>query len=156
MVTERLRVLIQSQDSDLRQAQTRLETTEIKIGRLIEAVTEGLNSPYVSQSLKDLEAQATADRATIERLRALPSLATVLPHPAMLVRRALDLQEMFRHDPVAGREALRRLLGDQSVVLRPDPAGHYVAEATLFPLLPLDRESSGNLRGTGVGCAGRI
>lgn len=89
MVTERLRSLSESQDSDLRQAQTRLETTETKIGRLIEAVSEGLNSPYVTQSLKDLEAQASTDRATIERLRALPSLATLLPHPAMLVQRAL-------------------------------------------------------------------
>ena len=93
------------------EAQTRLEVTETKIGHLIEAVTEGLNSPYAAQSLKDLEAQAATDKATIERLRALPSLATVLPHPAMLVQRALDLQEMFRHDPVAGREALRPLSG---------------------------------------------
>lgn len=156
MVAERLRILSQSQDSELNQAQTRLEATEIKIGRLIEALAGGLSSTYVAQSLKDLEAQAAADKATIERLRALPSLAMVLPHPAVLVQRALDLQEMFRHDPVSGREALRRLLGDQSVVLRPDPAGHYVAEATLFPLLSLDRESSGKVRGTGVGCAGAI
>ena len=126
------------------EAQTRLEVTETKIGHLIEAVTEGLNSPYAAQSLKDLEAQAATDKATIERLRALPSLATVLPHPAMLVQRALDLQEMFRHGrhaPFAGREALRRLLGDQSVVLRPirpvttsrrprsSPCSHSIARA---------------------------
>jgi site-specific DNA recombinase len=81
MVTERPRNLSQSQDSDLRQAQTRLEVTETKIGHLMEAVTEGLNSPSVAQSLKDIEARAATDKATIERLRTLPSLATVLPHP---------------------------------------------------------------------------
>ena len=72
--------------------------------RAIEVLSQGLNSSYVAQSLKELEAQAATDKATIERLRTLPSLATVLPHPAMLVQRALDLQELFKRDPVAGRE----------------------------------------------------
>jgi hypothetical protein len=63
---------------------------------------------------------------------------------------------MVKREPVAGREALRRLLGGRSVVLKPDAAGFYVAEATLFPLLSFNRESSGNVRGTEDGCAGRI
>lgn len=116
--------------------------------------SQGVRSPYVTQSLKDLEAQAASDKATIERLKSVPAEAMVLPHPAQLVDRALNLQELFKHDPVAGREALRRLLGGRPIVLRPDAAGHYVAEATLFPLLALDRESSGKVRGTAVGCAG--
>jgi hypothetical protein len=71
-------------------------------------------------------------------------------------RSALNLHELFKHDPVAGREALRRLLGGRPIVLRPDPAGHYVAEATLFPLLSLDREGSGKVRGPASGCAGAM
>jgi hypothetical protein len=156
LVKERLRTLSQSQDQDLRQAQTRLASTEAKISRLIEAVSEGISSPYLAQSLKDLEAQATADKTTIGRLTALPSQGLVLPHPALLVQQALNLHEMFARDPFAGREALRRLLDGQSVVLRPDPSGHYVAEATLFPLLTLDRESSREVRGPAVGCAGAM
>lgn len=156
IVVERLRALSQGQDRDLKEAQTRLSSTETKISRLIEALSEGIRSPYVTQSLRDLEAQAASDKATIERLKSVPNEALVLPHPAQLVDRALNLQELFKHDPVAGREALRRLLGGRPIVLRPDPAGHYVAEATLFPLLSLDREGSGKVRGPASGCAGRI
>jgi hypothetical protein len=123
MVTERLKALSQSQDHDLRQAQARLGATEAKISRFVEALSDGLSSPYVVQSLKDLEAQAATDKVTIGRLTATPKDALALPHPAILVDQALNLDEMFRVDPVAGREALRRLLGDRSVVLRPDPAG---------------------------------
>jgi len=156
MVVQRLKALTQGQERDLREAQTRLDATETKIVRLVEALSEGIRSPYVVQSLKDLEALATSDKATIQRLKAASSQAPVLPHPAQLVDRALNLQELFKTDAIAGREALRRLLGGQPIVLRPDAAGHYVAEATIFPLLPLVNGSSGNLRGTAVGCAGRI
>ena len=72
----------------------------------------------------------------------------------MLTERALNLEDMFRRAPVAGREALSHLLGGQTISLTPDPAGHYAAEATIFPLLPLESGSSGNLRGTAIGCAG--
>jgi len=119
-------------------------------------ISGGSSASYYKCNGFKKRAQAAAHKATIERLKAVPSEALVLPHPALMVQRALNLQVMFKRDPVAGREALRRLLGGQSVALRPDPAGCYVAEATHFPLLSLDREGSGNVRGTEDGCAGAI
>ncbi len=120
----------------------------------MDALSEGLRSTHIVQSLGELEVQAAADSAAIEALKTIPTEALILPHPSHLVQRALNLREMFQRDPVAGREALRHLLGGQPIVLTPHQDGHYVAETRIFPLLPLVSESSGNPRGTGIGCAG--
>lgn len=155
-ITEKLSKVSQAQDRELRVTQEHLLETEAKIKSLIEAISQGIRSEYIRQELRDLESRAEADKKTIAALRQSTQEALILPHPSMLVERALHVEDMFRRDPVAGREALKHLLGGQTISLKPDPAGHYVAEATLFPLLPLESGSSGNLRGTAIGCAGRI
>jgi hypothetical protein len=62
------------------------------ISRLIEALTDGISSSYVAQLLKELEAQAATDKATIETLQSVPAQAPVLPYPALPVQGALNLQ----------------------------------------------------------------
>jgi site-specific DNA recombinase len=155
-ITEKLSKVSHAQDRELKAIQERLQDTEVKIRNLIATLSEGFRSEAIRQSLQNLERQAEADRKSIAALKQSAQEALILPHPSMLVDRALNLDDMFRRDPVAGREALGHLLGGQTISLRPDPAGHYVAEATIFPLLPLESGSSGNLRGTAIGCAGRI
>ena len=155
-ITEKLKKLSNARDRELRERLARLEATEQKIRALVEALSQGIRSDYVKQSLQALEAEAATEKKAIAALKHSALEALVLPHPSILVARALSLEDMFKRDPVAGREALRHLLGGGTISLRPDPAGHYVAEATIFPLLPLESGSSGNLRGTAIGCAGRI
>lgn len=155
-ITERLGKLSRARDRELRESQERLQGIETQIRGLVEALSQGIRSDYVRQSLQDLEEQAATQKRVIAALKESAKEALVLPHPSILVERALSLQDMCKRDPVAAREALRHLLGGGTICLRPDPAGHYVAESTIFPLLPLESGSSGNLRGTAVGCAGRI
>ncbi len=56
----------------------------------------------MKQSLQDLERQAGADKKAIASLKQSAQEALVLPHPSMLVERALNLEDMFKRDPVAG------------------------------------------------------
>jgi hypothetical protein len=97
--------------------------------------------------------------AEIERQAAQP---IPLPSPDELVAHDLDLENILRSDPVAGREALRRLFEQGRLMLHPQEAGYYVAESRIFPLMALtngqnDNAPSGFDRaGYGCGCAGRI
>lgn len=159
----------------------RLHRTKQRIAGLVQFIADGDHSDYVRVTLKDLEAQAKAEKQAIAELQQRGSAAVRLPSPEQIVARAFDFERMLLEDPIASREELRRMFDGEQIVVRPQPGDFYIAEGTLLPLnvfsLRLDagaetakardsEESAGLLanrwnRGldpscSSTGCAGRI
>lgn len=88
-------------------------------------------------TLKDLEAQAKAEKATIAAIERDASTAIRLPSPNDVLERVLDIEARVRQNPTRGREALRRLLKDGHITLTPGPDGVYVAKSEILPLILL-------------------
>lgn len=176
-VAEVLGGLSRTTNAELEERRQRLARTEQRIAGLVQFICDGDHSDYVRDALKDLEAQAKAEKRAIVALQDRGSTAVRLPSPEETVERALLFEKMLADDPVAGREELRRLFEGGKVICRPQPEGFYIAEGKLFPLAlfsmrlgqetPKARDSSesaglgGMNRGLGApcsinGCAGRI
>ena len=149
---------------ELRSHRATLERTEQRIAALIQLIAGGDESPYVRTALRDLEARAKAEKATIAALLASTEGPIVLPSPDEVRRRGLRLKELLHGEPMAARSALSRLFNGQRLVVHPQPDRSYVVEGQYFPLLaisdaiahksPTPRPSAEAWYS--VGCAGRI
>lgn len=148
---------------ELDERSDRLARTEQRIRDLVSFIADGDRSEYVVTTLRNLEARARTEKAVIADLLARAKSPARLLTPDEVLGRAMDLEVTLAGDPVRAREALRHLFKDGRIVLRPQPEGHYVAEADFFPLVALTPETTnppagagGSSRGTAVSCAGRI
>ncbi|HVY31269.1 MAG TPA: recombinase family protein [Polyangiaceae bacterium] len=151
---------------ELTDVRGRLARTEQRIAALIRFLADGDRSDYVAVTLRDLEAQARADKAAAAALEAQGSLPIELPTPAVVAERAKNLRLLFGSgDPIQVREALRRYFADGRITLTPNPEGHYVAECRFLPLVALTDPTLETTKPPGRGlrpvenissCAGRI
>src|SRR5262249_28650260 len=115
----------------------RLARAEARIQGLIGFIADGDKSDYIRTTLYDLEAQAKAEKAAIADLERQAAAPIPLPTPEEAQQRACDLEARLREDPVAGREALRRMLKGGHFRLDPQPDGVYVARTDVLPLVLL-------------------
>lgn len=152
---------------DIAERRERLARTEQRIRNLLLGFAEGERSEYARTMLRDLEAQATTEKAAIAALEEQARVPVVLPTPERVARQCLHLEKMLAKDPLRAREALRRYFQGGRIRLIPGDDGVYYAEATFLPLIalsevaettrPLGDSPRGHfLRGTSLSCAGRI
>jgi hypothetical protein len=104
---------------------------------LIELLADGERSAYLRRALRDLEAQAKADKQTIADLEAFNRVqASELPSVEQVITAALNLNKTLQTDVAAGREQLRRLFKDGHIEMIPD-GDCYIAKAQISPFAPL-------------------
>lgn len=124
--------------NELNERMARLARVEERIANLIAVISGGEQSDYIMSALKDFEVQAKSEKAAIASLESMAMAPVVLPTPDELVERALDVESVIAGaDPVAAREALRRLFRDGRVVMHPQERS-YRAEGSYLPLAVLD------------------
>jgi DNA invertase Pin-like site-specific DNA recombinase len=133
-IAERLRDVAQTGAAEIKERVERLRRTEERIRGLVKFVAEGDHSQYVRETLRDLEAQALAERSAIDELTRTQKVPVKLPTPDALLDRARDLERVLAADPLRAREALREVFADGKIVVHPQSDGSYVAEATFLPL----------------------
>jgi Arc/MetJ-type ribon-helix-helix transcriptional regulator len=138
----------------------RLARTEARIHALVGFIANGDDSEYVRTALKDLEVQANQEKAAIRQIQRHAAEPITLPTPKQVLEVAQNISLVLEQDPIGAREALRRLFDSGHITLKPQPEGHYVAEATFFPLVAL-AQSTKPRRASGAewyfdGCAGAM
>ncbi len=161
-IAQSLNKLSGEANAELEERHARLTRTENRIARLVQFIADGNQSDAVRSALKDLEAQARADKTAVKALRAQASLPIELPGIDAIVERALDIQTIVDADPTRAREELGRWFDGGHIKVTPQPGDFYIAEAKFLPLMMLGSrntkaEAGGSgLRATALGCAGAI
>lgn len=121
-------------NADVDERRQRLQRTVQRMAGLVTFIADGDHSEYIRTTLKDLEAQATAEKRAIAELLERGSGAVRLPSPEQTVERAVLFETLLLKDPTRGREELRRMFEGEQVLVRPQPEGFYIAEGKLLPL----------------------
>lgn len=161
-IAERLGESSRVAEAEMKERLDRLARTEQRIRGLVTFIADGDHSTSVRDTLRDLEAQAVAERAAIQNIKDRMNAPVDLPTPDRILERAQDLDVVLAADPVRAREALRRMFDGGRIMLTPGEDGVYVAEATFLPLVALAEttkppaRSRGPGHGTAISCAGRI
>lgn len=150
-IAGRLGALARDANRELDERRARLDRTEQRIAGLVTFLADGDRSEYVVSALRDLEAQAVAEKREIAAILARAKTPVRLPTADQILERALDLERVLAADPVRAREALRRLLVDGKIVLEPGADGLYVATFTFQPMVLLAEGSAGSAGAPGVG-----
>jgi hypothetical protein len=159
-IAERLGELSQRATAERNEKHAILARTEARIRGLVQFIAEDDHSDYVRSALRDLETQARAEKDAIAALERAVSTPVRLPRPEDVLQRAMDLEAMIARDATQGRERLHQFFEDGRIMLRPQPAGFYVAESkfhplTLFAETPRAQPPGGSgPRAPAVGCAG--
>jgi site-specific DNA recombinase len=149
-VAEHLRDYSRNLDNDIKERRERIKRTEDKIRGLIEFISQGDRSEYVTSTLRDLETYVRAEKATVEQLLKQAQEPLRLPSIDEITSLAFDLDARLGQDPQAGRAQLIRWLRDGSlrVVLGPD--GKQYAQGALIPMTILaDAEKTEPPKGLG-------
>lgn len=120
----------------------RIRRTEERIRGLVTFVADGDHSQYVRDALRDLEAQAGIDRGALQTLRDTHKSPVKLPSPEFLIERARELERLILADPLRGREALRGVLREGKIVMRPQGDSAYLAEFDFLALVAVGGGSS--------------
>lgn len=141
-LSEKLGELSRGLGAEVQERESRLERTKARLGKLVLALTEGVDSRTVRDAIKDLEAQREAEERAIDELNRQARTPVALPTPDDLVRRATDLERLLLGNPTRGREALAKLFVADGIALVPGQDGVYTARSTFFPLgvMALERE----------------
>ncbi len=150
-----------------------LARVEKQIARFVDYIgeTDPSGSPGalapVRASLEKLAREQEALQRSRDALRAEVSTGT-LPTPEEIIAGVHDIEACLRADPLAAREALRRLLHGQGIVMEPQPDGSYVGRSVVLPMRLAGRRKTRRLGASAVsvppsggsvsffGCAGRI
>ena len=120
-------------DKDLKERRERLQRTEDRIKGLVGFIADGDRSEYVVSTLRDLEAQAKAERAAIERLQREAQQPIRLPSLEEITRGAFSLENLVTGNPEQARTRIRRFLRDGEIrVIR--TADGYEVRGEVFPL----------------------
>jgi len=136
-VAHELGKLSRGRDQELAERTDRLARTEARIANIVEFIAKGESSEALANALRDLEAQARAERVAIDELERLVALPIRLPSPKEVGRLSFEMCDRLQQDPLAGREELRRYLEDERIVLEPQPDGTYIARCKYLPLVML-------------------
>jgi DNA invertase Pin-like site-specific DNA recombinase len=135
-VAEELRDYARNLEARRKERVERLERTEEKIRGLIEFIATGDRSEYVVATLRDLEAFARAEKATLAELAQEANRPLRLPSIDEVTVLATDLEARLTDDAELGRAALRRWLNDGVIRVDQSPDGP-IAETELLPLMVL-------------------
>jgi hypothetical protein len=87
----------------------------VRIAALIAFIANGEKSAYVTTALRDLEAQARSDRATIDRLTKEAQMPLRLPSVDEISAAAYHLDRHLAGDPGEARTHLQRWLKGRSI-----------------------------------------
>lgn len=132
-IAQRLRDYSQTLDTEIRDRRARLNRTEDRIKGLVSFIADGERSEYIVTTLRDLEAQAKAERAAIERIQREAQQPLHLPSPNEIVEAVFRFDAMLAGDAEVARTRLRRWLKDG--VLRVAKAGKgFELKGGCFPL----------------------
>ncbi|MEM9491303.1 MAG: recombinase zinc beta ribbon domain-containing protein [Myxococcota bacterium] len=97
--------------AELDRHRQQLKETRARIKSLIDYLAEG-ESTHVKSALRDLEAQARAQKATIAALKRQAKQPLPRPDVGRLTAAVFELDRRLRDDVQQGREHLRRLFGN--------------------------------------------
>jgi site-specific DNA recombinase len=161
-IAERFGELSRTATADLRERTERIARTKARLDNIVAFVAEGHHSETMGAAIADLETQLKADRAALAALKEQAAAPVSLPTPEAILRRAQDLDRVFRADPTRLRQKLLRFFEHGQVLLYPQLDGTYVAMSTLLPLVVLAETKEPAVRRprdpslSNYGCAGRI
>jgi Arc/MetJ-type ribon-helix-helix transcriptional regulator len=96
-------------------------------------IADGDRSEYVVSALRDLEAQAKAERAAIERLQREAQQPLRLPSLDEITRGAFGLEQLIAGDTEQARLRIRRFLKDGEIRVIRTSSG-YEVRGEVFPL----------------------
>ena len=99
----------------------RLARTEERIRSLVGFLADGDRSEYVVSALRNLEAEARADRAAIERLTREAQRPLRVPTADELAAGIRRIDDQLKDNSNAARTALARLLGGTTIRVASDP-----------------------------------
>lgn len=120
-------------DKDLKERRDRLQRTEDRIKGLVGFIADGDRSEYVVSTLRDLEAQAKAERAAIERLQREAQQPLRLPSLDEITRGAFALDHLLAGNREQARIRIRRFLKDGQIRVIRTQTG-YEVRGEVFPL----------------------
>jgi hypothetical protein len=124
--------------------QERLTRTETRIKGLLQFIAdEDEQSEYAWATVRDLEAQAKADKTAMELLERQAQAPIRLPSPDDIRHIVFDLEARLAADPLRAREWLRRLFADGRIVLTQIPGRVYMARSRLLPLMLTEGTTAG-------------
>lgn len=140
-IGELLRNFTRELDREFKERRERLQRTEERIKGLVRFIADGDRSEYVVATLRDLEAQAKADRAAIERLQREAQEPLRLPSLEEITRGAFSLQNLIDGNRDQARLKIRRFLkgGEIRVIRTPDG---YEVRGEVFPLALAQNENA--------------
>jgi len=119
----------------------RLARSEERIQSLVHFLADGERSEAVTASLRDLEAQAKAERAAIERLQREAQSPPRLPSPYEVVEAVFRFDAMLAGDLDVARSRLRRWI--KGGVLRVARVGKgFEVRGACFPLALLAEDQN--------------
>lgn len=145
--------------AELAEHTARLSRTEKRIANVVGAIADGERSESLSNALKDLEAQAAAERAAIADLRRAAGAPVRLPDPKAILWNALDLEKRLQANPAAARDELQRLFKGKALTLHLGADGVYTARGELLLSAVFKTETPVPFRGPAMsdcGSGGRI
>ena len=145
-VAEQLGDLTRRMEKELRERKARLGRVEEKIGRLISYIAQGEQSDYVTRTLRQLEAEAKADKHEIDRLAESLRAPIRLPSIDDITALVFEIDNRLQQDPEAGRYVLKQWFADKEIRIIPRENGEVVAEGDLLPLVVLEAARRNALR----------
>ena len=117
---------------ELAAVRERLARTEQRLRNVSMELADGNRTDAMRTLQSDLEATAKAERRHLKALEETAAQPVRLPSRDEVLRAVVDLEARVAEDPVAAREALRRMLGADGIRLHPQPDGTYRAEARFY------------------------
>jgi site-specific DNA recombinase len=110
--------------AELERRRAALTTTQSQIGRLLDFIADGNDSPSTAAKIREKEDHADLQRATIARLEVVARAAPTIPSVVKLRAFLAALPEAVLREPVEVREALRGLLKGPVLCYPPEaPSG---------------------------------
>jgi site-specific DNA recombinase len=133
-VAERIRGYARDLEAEVKERRERLKRTEDRIRGLVTFISDGDRSEYITLALRDLEAQAKADRAAIERLQREAQRPLPLPGPDEITRAAFDVTRWLGGHPDTARPRLRRWLKGGVIRIGKSAEAAFQASGAYYPL----------------------
>lgn len=106
--------------AELERRRAALTVTQTQIGRLLDFIADGNDSPSTAAKIKEKEDHADLQRATIARLESVARSVPTIPSVVRLRDFLAALPEAVLREPVEVREALRGLLSGPVVCHLPE------------------------------------
>lgn len=130
-IVDQIRGRASTRSTEVEEARARLDRTEKRVANVVAAIAAGEYSTALSAALRDLEAQAEADRRLIADLERQARQPVALPSPDAILRNAMDLERRLAVNPAAARDELHRLFRDRAITLELGEDGVYVGKSEI-------------------------